>query len=263
MHRVGRLLLRENERARHARRALQRAGRRQPASPGRPPSARNGYGLAYDAANQQVVLFGGTEQGTNKLLNDTWLWDGSSWTLQSPALSPPPRSLMGMAYHAGTGTVVMFGGETPGPLATPNHFGDTWVWNGKTKTWTQKGAGPSPRFDSAMSSFGSDVILFGGVFAQTAAFVVVDGTAYGDTWLWDGNAWHQKAPVHSPSPRFASSIAYDSVRNQAVLIAGILPLSKSNSGYTDTWGWNGADWQALNTTTPPASPPPSIPPSSR
>lgn len=213
------------------------------------PSPRSGFGLAYDAVNQQVVLFGGSDKASQPL-SDTWTWDGVQWTQQFPPVSPPARSDMSMAYHSGTGTVVMFGGETPGPAATPNHFGDTWVWDGSSKTWTQKGAGPSARFGSAMSAFGTDVILFGGVFANIAAFVVNNGIAYNDTWLWNGSVWTQRSPVHSPAPRFGSQLAYDSVRNQAVLNSGTVPLNLGGNIFTDTWVWNGTDWKAVSTSAP-------------
>ena len=48
-----------------------------------------------------------------------------SWTQKLPALSPPPRSLHAMAYHAATSEVVLFGGA--GLLG---RLGDTWAWNG-------------------------------------------------------------------------------------------------------------------------------------
>jgi hypothetical protein len=37
--------------------------------------------MAYDAARQEVVLFGGYRPG---VVGDTWTWDGSTWTLVDP-----------------------------------------------------------------------------------------------------------------------------------------------------------------------------------
>jgi hypothetical protein len=39
--------------------------------------------MAYDAAAGTVVMFGG--DGLNGALNDTWTWNGSDWTQQTPA----------------------------------------------------------------------------------------------------------------------------------------------------------------------------------
>ncbi len=42
------------------------------------PSARRGHAMAYDAAREVIVLFGG--RGVDGLLGDTWWWDGERWT---------------------------------------------------------------------------------------------------------------------------------------------------------------------------------------
>ena len=77
--------------------------------------------MAYDAATGTVVLFGGMAAAA--ALGDTWTWDGTTWTKQAPAASPPARYAASMAYDAATGNVVLFGGvngrglrsATPGP----------------------------------------------------------------------------------------------------------------------------------------------------
>jgi len=54
-------------------------------------------------------------------VSDTWIWDGSNWSQQSPAHSPPARNNPAMACSA-TGQTVMFGGYSNQALS------DTWVW---------------------------------------------------------------------------------------------------------------------------------------
>src|SRR5438445_202414 len=44
------------------------------------PSPRSGMGMAYDAADHQVVLFGGLNYPADSDLGDTWTWDGTQWT---------------------------------------------------------------------------------------------------------------------------------------------------------------------------------------
>jgi hypothetical protein len=75
--------------------------------------------MAYDAATGNVVLFGGFHGRRSDLLADTWTWDGSTWTKQSPATSPPGHGGGSMAYDAASGNAVLFGGDSPG---------DTWTW---------------------------------------------------------------------------------------------------------------------------------------
>ena len=45
--------------------------------------------MAYDPATSQLVLFGG--HGAAASLGDTWTWDGTTWTQQTPATSPTAR----------------------------------------------------------------------------------------------------------------------------------------------------------------------------
>ncbi len=71
--------------------------------------------MAYDSAHSQVVLFGGIDSSVLSssfptYSNETWTWDGSTWTKQSPANNPPARCCFGMAYDAARGQVVIFGG---------------------------------------------------------------------------------------------------------------------------------------------------------
>jgi hypothetical protein len=37
--------------------------------------------MAYDAETQKVVLFGGETAPNAALPSDTWVWDGSNWSI--------------------------------------------------------------------------------------------------------------------------------------------------------------------------------------
>ncbi|NTV62184.1 MAG: hypothetical protein HGA65_01435 [Oscillochloris sp.] len=65
--------------------------------------------MVYDEARGQVVLFGGRGYG-GEYLNDTWTWDGNSWTQLNPANSPTARSRHSMAYAATEQRIILFGG---------------------------------------------------------------------------------------------------------------------------------------------------------
>ena len=131
--------------------------------------------MAYDQARQLVVMFGG--QGFN-LLGDTWTWDGTNWTEQTPSSSPRSRWGPGLGYDIVNQSVALFGGETAGgPL------GDTWTWDGTNWTQPAPASSPAPRFRFPMDwSPNNQVLLFGGSGADT----------YGDTWTWDGTNWTQR-----------------------------------------------------------------------
>jgi hypothetical protein len=72
------------------------------------PARRHSMGMACDGTRREVVLFGGTNGP--RILNDTWTWDGATWTKESPASLPQPHYGMGMAYDAARREVVVFGG---------------------------------------------------------------------------------------------------------------------------------------------------------
>jgi len=116
--------------------------------------------MAYDAGTNQVVLFGGA--GGSNFLGDTWTWNGttSTWTQLSPVTSPAVREFAMMAYDAGTGLVVLFGGQNMSGV----DLNDTWTWNGTT--WTEKTPATSPSArDTAVMAYDPSsglVVLFGG-----------------------------------------------------------------------------------------------------
>src|SRR5262249_15235538 len=139
-------------------------------SPGSAPSPRMDAGMTYDSGRQRTVLFGGRVGGEcGALLNDTWEWNGTAWTLRTPAISPPaaagvhpvsdsargktwllagsqmwgfdgtnwstndappPRSTAASCYDSARGRLVYFGGSIPGGPINFIPLGDTWEWDG-------------------------------------------------------------------------------------------------------------------------------------
>jgi len=157
------------------------------------PSARTKHGMDYDSIRDRVVLFGGasvtTQQiqtwvsgglfssghyetqtiNTWKFLNDTWEYDGTTWTRVGDT-GPSPRYRFGLVY--GAQTVLLFGGKDAG-----NAFRDTWEWDGVH--WTQRqDIGPAARGDlaAAYDSARGHMVIFGGSDTGSPANV------FGDTW---------------------------------------------------------------------------------
>ena len=202
------------------------------------PAARGDAGMAYDAATESIVLFGGGNGTIIKptiVYGDTWIWR-KGWVQQSPATSPSARGGPGMAYDPITSTVVFFGGYDVGGAS----LGDTWTWDGVA--WTQQFPLQSPpgrSFNSQEMAYDmatGTVVLFGGYNNE--------GGVFGDTWEWDGKAktWTQHFPASSPPPR-GGSLAYDATRGRIVVFGG------DNGGgdccrvyYGDTWTWDGTTW---------------------
>ena len=193
------------------------------ANPSPSPSARDGAAMVYDPVHGQTVLFGGIDNSGTPL-NDTWVWNGTTWTNATPASaanSPTARFSVGMAWDAGTSSVLLFGGLYSGDMA------DTWVWNGTI--WTQR---QPQNFPSARDSMGmaydaalGEVVLFGGID---------NGTYLNDTWLWSGTNWTQYAPSASPSIReFNEDMVYDAARDQMMFFGGV--DYATSIVYGDTW----------------------------
>ena len=106
--------------------------------------------MTYDSGRRSVVLFGGAtyfsagswcQTGGDSpywVCNDTWEWNGTNWSLQSPAMNnPSARQGSAISYDATHAVSVLFGGaQTESMNGSIPHvtatFADTWLWNGTT-----------------------------------------------------------------------------------------------------------------------------------
>lgn len=115
-----------------------------------PPGARYSPRLwsaaTYDVGRDRIVMFGGAS-ATN-YLDDTWDFDGSTWTQIATAVHPSARHTPSIAYSHDLRLVIVFGGENS--CTTLN---DLWSFNGSS--WTQlqqngSGVGPGIRGGAGM-----------------------------------------------------------------------------------------------------------------
>ena len=219
-----------------------------------PPLA--GASLAYDAATRTVVLFGGTpfhlgQEGSDS--NETWTWDGATWTRQFPPVSPPIRgwnATNGMVFDSRLNKVVLFGGYDN----NNNNFiymNDTWEWDGRSKTWTERfpAHSPSPRTATlAYDETARQVVLFGGWSGNFQFF--------GDTWTYDGVDWTQHQTITTPPARADNALAFDPELKRVVMFGGLAGACEvcGDTRLNDTWLWGGANWTQVQT---PLSPAPS------
>ena len=154
------------------------------------PSDRYNAAMVFDQTNNQVVMFGGSHAvllGT-PTPNDTWVWDGNTWSQKSPPTSPSARSSHVMAYDQARHRVVMFGGQD----ATFNFLSDTWEWDGNNWTLQSPSVSPPARYGAVMAFDQSiqQMVLFGGRG--------VNGRL-NDTWVWNGSNWSQVFPATNPA----------------------------------------------------------------
>jgi hypothetical protein len=221
------------------------------ATPGTVPQRRDVVPLAYDPIREQVVMFGGRlYDGVCDFDgpwgdDETWLWDGTDWTLQSPAHTPHRRAFHNMAWDPVNGGVLMFSGlyaAGPGPSDAIAFLDDAWLWDGTDWTDLTATSMPPARGDFAMATHSAEnkILVFGGV-DDTFALI-------GDTWTWDGVSWTAESPAHSPAAREQSAAADWPPGDSVLLTAG----DNLPSGvFRDTWLWDGTDWTEETPATDP------------
>ena len=90
--------------------------------PASTPTARTSPNMTFDSTLGVIVLFGGYAEIWEDSLNDTWTWNGRSWTQIYPATVPPNRYNFGMVYDPILKAVLMFGGFSSTVVR-----GDTWL----------------------------------------------------------------------------------------------------------------------------------------
>ncbi|HEX5230393.1 MAG TPA: kelch repeat-containing protein [Bryobacteraceae bacterium] len=94
-------------------------------SPTTMPAVRSSHAMVYDAGRSLTTMFGGSNTVNGFMrLNDTWTWDGTTWTQASPTASPSARDAHALAYDAGRQQIVLFGGRDN----NENLLADTWTW---------------------------------------------------------------------------------------------------------------------------------------
>jgi hypothetical protein len=174
--------------------------------------------MVWDAARGEIVLFGGGISGQGIVYNDTWVWNGETWTQKAPANSPVPRSDFALAYDAARQRVVLFGGT----LSTQGTQ-ETWLWDGNNWTLVDPATKPPAGSGNAMTydAAREEVVLFSG---------------WNQTWTWNGSNWTQRGS-HSFANRTTPAMAYDPIREVVLLNGG--------SGLRETWSWDGSGWTQL------------------
>lgn len=191
------------------------------------PSPRDHIAMAYDAAHGYSVFFGGFH-GENRFFNDTWGWDGVTWT-QLATSGPTARAHYSLVYDPTREQIMMFGGITE----TLKPLDETWIWDGEEWHLVEStDSEPAPR-DATRIAYDEKtktMLLFGGRSGRR----MLD-----DTWRWDGERWEELAPENSPSARAFHAMVYDPTRERIVLYGG---WAGRNTSYDDFWEWDGENW---------------------
>jgi hypothetical protein len=191
--------------------------------------------MAYDAARHRLVCSDGLLQ--------TWEWDGSAWILVPTNISQA-ASRAGMAFHAGRGKVMMFGGASYNGFSMRGH-NDLWEWDGSNWTLVPVTAPPP------VSIGGQTVLVYTslGYDARRDKLVVSGehhhgsgGLYYGYfpvTWEWSAATDWQLVNAGGVA---AAGPVFDAARGVLVNLTG-------DFGWIQAWEWNGTGlWTAVGPT---------------
>jgi hypothetical protein len=203
-------------------------------SPSSDPGAREGPAMAYDSANDVVVLFG----GYNSLnFNDTWEYTPGSntWNQVSPPTAPSSRAYAGMAYDSAQNRIVLFGG-----VSDSDYEADTWEYNAAANTWQQTTPVTSP----------PKMTTYHLTFYQTQGRVLLEGqnllTSSMETWAYNAatDLWTNRGPTAQPSSRSSPALSYNGDLDCAVLFGGFDASVPPGTILGDTWEycWSMNTW---------------------
>ncbi|MFO1077576.1 MAG: hypothetical protein U1E73_07605 [Planctomycetota bacterium] len=151
------------------------------AAPAAAPPARVDAAMAFHAALGEVMLFGGVD-GQGSGLDDTWTFDGTTWTQRNTTgLRPSARGGARLVQVLGRSLCALFGGQDPASLVIAN---DTWEHDGSSWRLVNNvygGIYPARHgFAMAEDLARQRIVAFGGQIAN--------GSLQNDTWEY-GAHW--------------------------------------------------------------------------
>jgi hypothetical protein len=204
-----------------------------PAGPGPMPEVGGRGGLSWsamcaDPVNREIVLFGGC--GLTSVSNaspGTWVYSPSSnaWRKLELLVEPPPRALSPMVFDPASGRIVLFGGDRLDQL-----YADTWLYDTKTRTWSEArpGVSPCPRFGHAMLHLPKSrkILLVGG--KEYSSSISYCAMLYKplpfDAWTYDvaKNEWAlvQRIEKGGPPQPFTEAAAAAAADDDTLLFLG-------------------------------------------
>jgi hypothetical protein len=177
------------------------------------PTRRVYHAMGHDPVRGRTVLFGGRDAGPPWAnYNDTWEWDGASWTRVQGAGGPALAWGHRLAWDSSQNRMLMV------------MAGEVWSYDGAT--WSLRAAGGSATVNPAVA-FDPErrrLLVFGGLeWPETSD----------ELWALDGNGWSQLA-IAGPRGREFTHMAWDERRRRMVLFGGTADIGQ-HLPQDDTW----------------------------
>lgn len=181
-----------------------------------PAPRRSGLAMAYDAVRDRLVMFGGSTGYLSSPTNETWEWDGTTWTKILTLVAPPAREDHALVYDSERERIVLFGGA-----GTTGYLADTWEWDGMM--WTQRFPAASPPAQASHYM----------AYDPMRQVSVLWSPFSGAVWEWDGTNWADKTPAQPPT-----------FGGYGLTYAGGLGVMLV--GGASNWLWNGTTWSEVS-----------------
>jgi hypothetical protein len=154
-----------------------------------------------------------------------WHWRHGVW-VRTAAAGPMPMSPCDVAADPVRGELMVFGGNTSGPMTT-------YVWNGAG--WVSHPVTPSmpPRIEASLTfdSRRGRIVLFGGRSRTGNA----DWLHCDDTWEWDGANWTPVTLLIRPPARCQATLLDDPLRQRVQLLGGLRVDPSTVLWFADAW----------------------------
>jgi hypothetical protein len=208
---------------------------------------------AYDRKRQKIVVVGGwTADSTAS--NQTWEFDGTTWTL-APIPPFPAQTAAGvLVYDEFREVLVHIGGKGTAGL---------FEWDGSATGWVLRQFVPveyAGGMNGSLAWFNPSaaydpvrrVTVIHGGFLDYAGRTGPRTDYYGwdFMWEWDGTTLtsisyginQAAAPTNAPEGRSGARMVFDRARGQMLLFGGMTDEGTSN----DLWSWDGTTWALLS-----------------
>jgi len=210
-------------------------------TPAAEPSGRGEVAMCEFPLAGGVLLFGGdTLQFPSGRSDETWGYDGATWTDLAPATTPTAATGARAVYDIPRSVVVMFGGKPNGFPAQPPALDATWEFDGVDWTDVSPVTSPAGRayHGMAFDLVRNVTVVFGG---EPAGFLI---GGFADTWEYDAVAgtWTQFAQTSAPGRRTKVAMCYAIDGATTVMFGGFDPLTPGGGMNDTTWLFDGASW---------------------
>lgn len=203
------------------------------------PAPRSAHTMAFDAARQRTVLYGGFvavsgPPNSRTLVDETWEHDGTTWQLRPTAHHPPVSTYQRMVFDLARQRLVWCGYRN----TSPTNSLETWEYDGVD--WQQanpSGAGPIDVLGALAYAPARQRLVLCGLHSGSP-------TSSFETWEYDGASWQLVPTAHVPLQYPGSACTTATDTNGQILLQAI---DFATGPQHVTWRYDGVDWQPVAT----------------